>query len=82
MNVDVRFPIGGMFSIVGLLLVIFGLSTGGNPELYARSLGINVNLWWGAVLVLFGVVMLTLAWRARRAAKSAAEQPPQDRHAK
>jgi protein-S-isoprenylcysteine O-methyltransferase Ste14 len=80
MRLDIRIPIGLLFTIVGALLVVFGFQS--DPAIYERSLGINVNLWWGAVLVLFGVVMLALAWRAHRAAKSSAEQPPQDRHAR
>jgi hypothetical protein len=34
--------------------------TGGDAELYRHSLGLNVNLWWGLVLLAFGVVMLLL----------------------
>jgi membrane-bound ClpP family serine protease len=62
MGLDVRFPIGGMFTIVGIVLVIYGLVS--PAELYQRSLGINVNLWWGLVLLVFGGVMLLLAYRA------------------
>lgn len=64
MRIDVRFPIGGMFSIFGALLTIYGLVS--PRALYERSLGINVNLWWGLVLLVFGVVMLLLAYRALR----------------
>ena len=64
MRLDVRFPIGGMFSLIGMLLVIYGMVS--NPALYERSLGINVNLWWGLVLLVFGLVMLALAYRAHR----------------
>ena len=63
MNLDLRLPIGLMFSIFGALLAIFGLLS--DASLYTRSLGINVNLWWGIVLLVFGVVMLRFAWRAR-----------------
>lgn len=62
MKLDVRWPIGGMFSLIGMLLVIYGMVS--NPALYERSLGINVNLWWGLVLLVFGLVMLALAYRA------------------
>lgn len=65
MGLDIRYPIGIMFAIVGVLLVIFGLATSGNVELYRRSLGININLWWGLLLLAFGLVMLAFAWRAR-----------------
>ncbi len=64
MNFDLRFPIGFMFSVYGALLAIFGLSA--NHEIYdAHSLGMNINFGWGLVLLVFGVSMLLLAWRAR-----------------
>jgi multisubunit Na+/H+ antiporter MnhG subunit len=56
MNFDLRLPIGLMFSIFGAILTIYGLIS--NPEIYQRSLGINVNLWWGAGLLVFGLLML------------------------
>jgi hypothetical protein len=68
MSLDVRFPIGGMFSIVGALLVIYGALS--DPAIYTKSLGINVNLWWGLVLLVFGAVMLGFAYRAYRRTES------------
>jgi hypothetical protein len=47
------------------MLAGFGLLS--DRAIYAASLGINVNLWWGLVLLAFGLVMLTLALRAGRA---------------
>ncbi len=44
---DIRFPIGLMFTIFGLIITIYGLATMGNEELYMRSLNVNVNLIWG-----------------------------------
>ena len=64
MNFDLRLPLGLLFTIFGLMLVIYGFI--GDPAAYARSLGINVDLGWGAVLLAFGVVMLGLALRARK----------------
>jgi hypothetical protein len=66
MNFDLRFPIGLLFTLFGLLLTGFGVVTKGDPELYRRSMGINVNLWWGLFLLLFGLVMLFLSRRGRR----------------
>ncbi len=68
MGLDIRLPIGLMFLLVGALLTIYGVITGGNAELYQCSLGININLWWGLVLLIFGLFML---WMARRANKAA-----------
>jgi hypothetical protein len=64
MRFDLRLPIGLMFGIVGVLLTLYGLVS--DDAIYQRSLGINVNLWWGLVLVAFGVVMLALVVRGRR----------------
>ena len=58
MGLDIKVPIGLMFTILGLLLTIFGLATGGNAELYERSLDINVNLWTGLSMLVIGVFML------------------------
>lgn len=55
---DIRFPIGLMFSIFGLILTIYGLATMGNDEMYARSLNVNVNLISGICTLLFGLFML------------------------
>ena len=63
MNLDLRLPIGLMFSIFGVILAAFGLLS--DASIYAPSLGINVNLWWGLVLLLFGAVMLGFALRSR-----------------
>ena len=60
MNLDLRIPMGLMFTLVGIILTAFGIATRGNIDLYARSLGINVNLWWGIVLVIFGQIMFQL----------------------
>jgi len=62
MGLDIRTPIGLMFAIIGALLVAYGLGTAGSV-MYARSLGLNVNLVWGAVLLVFGGTMLYLGRR-------------------
>ena len=61
MGLDIRTPLGVMFSVLGLLLAGFGLVS--DPAIYQRSLGIHINLWWGLVLLLFGAVMEWFAWR-------------------
>jgi len=73
MNLDLRIPLGLMFSLTGLILTIFGLKTNGNEALYAQSLGINANLWWGLVLLAFGLTMFLMG---RRGQKLAAKEPP------
>jgi predicted MFS family arabinose efflux permease len=62
MSFDLRIPLGLMFTLFGLILTGVGLF--GGPELSQKSLGINMNLWWGLVMLVFGLVMLLLAYRA------------------
>jgi hypothetical protein len=64
MRLDLRLPIGLMFTIIGAMLSVFGLVS--DDAIYARSLGINVNLRWGLVLLAFGLGMLALAARRKR----------------
>jgi uncharacterized membrane protein HdeD (DUF308 family) len=51
-----------MFSLIGLLLVIEGVVNGASEQ----SLGININLWWGIILLVFGALMLLGAARGRK----------------
>ena len=59
MNLDLRFPIGLMFSLFGLLLTGYGIIS---PT---QTQGININLWWGLVMLVFGLLMLWLGWRGQ-----------------
>lgn len=61
MKLDLRLPIGLMFSLFGAILVVYGFVS--DAAIYQRSLGINVNLWWGIVLLAFGLVMLWFSLR-------------------
>ena len=73
MGLDIRLPIGLMFTLFGVLLVVYGLVS--DSAIYQRSLGMNVNLGWGAVLLIFGVVMLLLGRRGTSTAKPAESSP-------
>jgi hypothetical protein len=58
MGLDIRWPIGLMFSFIGVLLVVYGTATASDVEMYRHSLGMNINLIWGVVLLVFGAGML------------------------
>ena len=64
MNFDLRLPLGLMFTLFGAMLTVYGLIT--DAAVYKKSLGININLGWGLVMLAFGVVMLVFALRARK----------------
>ena len=62
MQLDIRLPMGLLFLLLGVILVVYGYSS--DPAIYAEhSLGQNVNKLWGAIFALFGALML---WLARR----------------
>ena len=65
--VDIRIPIGLMFSVLGVLITIFGFVTRSDSAMYQRSLGINVNLIMGVVMLIFGLIMLYLSQKKKKA---------------
>ncbi len=64
MNLDLRIPMGLMFLIVGGILSVYGLVTSGSP-IYEKSGGMNINLIWGAVMLVFGGAMFLLGRRSQ-----------------
>lgn len=73
---DIRWPIGAMFALLGLLLGGYGLMSG--SEIYRASLGYNLNLIWGGVMLFFGLAMLGWMRLAPQVAPAvpAAEETP------
>ena len=65
MGFDIRKPIGMLFTLFGVLLIGYGAATQGSAMYAEHSLGVNMNVWWGIVLLAFGVAMLALT-RLRR----------------
>jgi hypothetical protein len=68
---DLRWPMGLMFLVVGALITTYGLVTEFFDQvhydaIYSRCQGININLWWGLVLLAFSAFMLIMAYRARK----------------
>lgn len=63
MQLDLRIPMGLMFTMAGAILTAFGMATRENTGLYAKSLGVNVNLWCGAAVLLFGIALLFVGRR-------------------
>ena len=65
-GMDLRYPIGGLFTVLGVLLTGFGFVTRDNAALYAPSGNVNINLIWGVVMLVFGLLFLGLAAMADR----------------
>ncbi len=72
MQLDIRLPIGLMFSVLGILLFVVGLFAGGQST---QSQQTSVNLWWGVVMFLFGIVMFVLGRRGTASARLTEESP-------
>lgn len=63
---DIRIPIGLLFAILGFILFAFGLYSMNDTELYARSLGRNINLWTGVAMLVFGGLMLFFTLKKKK----------------
>ena len=63
---DIRLPIGALFVLLGAILLIYGIVTRGDTALYIRSESIDVNLWWGLIMLAFGAIMFYFGSRAHR----------------
>jgi hypothetical protein len=74
MGLDIRWPIGFMFLLLGVVLAVYGLVS--DADIYAQSLGMNVNLIWGSVLIVFGLVMIALARAGRKTRQNIADDRP------
>ena len=65
-NLDLRYPIGLLFVVLGIILAAYGMMTVNNTAMYVQSGGININLIWGLIMILFGAVVSAFAFRAGR----------------
>ena len=74
-GLDLRYPIGGLFAVLGVLLTGWGLVTNGDQGLYERSAGVNINLYWGLVMLVVGILFLVLARRGAPTDRPAMQSP-------
>ena len=73
MNLDIRLPMGMLFIMLGALLTGYGAMS--DRAIYQKSLGMNLNLTWGLVILAFGIVMFVFGRRGTRSAKPAEPGP-------
>ncbi len=61
---DLRRPIGYLFGLLGLILAIYGMA---EPDVRAPlDASVNVNVWCGLTLLVFGGCLLWLSYRAKK----------------
>ena len=65
MGLDIRWPIGIIFSLYGIILILYG-AVADAAIFQEKSLGVNIDLWWGVAMLVFGAFMAALAFRASR----------------
>jgi uncharacterized membrane protein YoaK (UPF0700 family) len=65
MGLDIRIPLGLLFLITGGILSAYGFFTRASAEVYAKSMGINLNLTWGLIMFVFGLVMFVVGKRQK-----------------
>ncbi len=65
---DLKLPIGWLLSAYGVLLTVYGLLT--KKEMYAISLGLNLNLAWGLLMLVIGGGFLLTAFLKRGRGRS------------
>jgi hypothetical protein len=65
MGLDIRIPLGLIFLITGGIIGLYGVITRNSAEIYEKSMGINLNLTWGAIMFAFGLIMFLVGRRQK-----------------
>ena len=65
MGLDIRIPLGLIFLLIGGLMTLYGLFTRNAAQIYEKSMGINLNLTWGAIMFVFGLIMFLVGRRQK-----------------
>jgi len=64
MGLDIRVPLGLIFLITGGIISVYGFFTRGSA-MYEKSMGVNLNLTWGLLMFVFGVIMFLVGRRQK-----------------
>jgi hypothetical protein len=75
---DIRLPIGALFGVLGLVLTGYGIATGNSSTtgVNPHALPVNVNFWWGLVMLAFGVgLLLSATFYGKESVRPAQETP-------
>ncbi len=69
---DIRRLIGALFILYGIILTVLGVV--GSHHVKTKAAGININLWTGIGMLIFGALMVI--WALTR---PVAPEPPEER---
>lgn len=64
MDLDIRWPIGLLFGAMGTALAIFGAFFTSSQKVW--HFWLDLDLWWGVAMLVFGLLMI---WGASRAGR-------------
>ena len=62
-RMSIALTIGATIGMIGLILLLYGLFVTAD---YSRSDGININLWWGLLMLVFGILMSIVGYISSR----------------
>ena len=65
MGLDIRIPLGLIFLLIGGLMSVYGLITRNSAVIYEKSMEINLNLTWGLIMFIFGLIMFLVGRRQK-----------------
>jgi multisubunit Na+/H+ antiporter MnhG subunit len=65
MGLDIRIPLGLIFLITGGIMTVYGFISRNAADVYEKSMGINLNLSWGALMFVFGAIMYIVGRRQK-----------------
>ncbi len=68
-KMSIALTIGATIGLIGLVIMLYGLF--GSAD-FSRSDGINIDFWWGLLMLVFGIVMSTGGYIAARRARAVA----------
>jgi nucleoside permease NupC len=68
-KMSIALTIGATIGLIGLVIMLYGLF--GSAD-FSRSDGINIDLWWGLLMLVFGILMSTGGYIAARRARAVA----------
>ncbi|GAA0954397.1 hypothetical protein [Actinocorallia libanotica] len=74
---DIRVVIGGLFTIYGVILTITGIID--SPAARAKAEGVDINLWVGLAMLVFGLCFLFWSMRNPRHQVHEGHDPDEDR---